>query len=281
MTIPTSDGVLWGYKGSKYFLGAHGDIPANWRKDRWFGIKDLSEYENNGYFAFDVEVKDGSDIENAYLAIEVATKASEVANSGITLPVTDEQIASQTDKWETKTTFVIGVPLADYYDTDAMGRQKVYVPISEFTNDPAMKEMYSKSTSRSITQFAENLANCPTDLRLFMGMGIAKKNSSDYAANPKAFNADVYSLTVEVPNVKEPKVTITEVNMGDFAGKAWDVVVSAFDAARDYVATFTAGSETKTGEIGFENVEADGGSVAFAIFLHTSRANVALDIEVQ
>ena len=31
-------------------------------------------------------------------------------------------------------------------------------------------------------------------------------------------------------------------------------------------------------EISFENVEANGGSIAFAIFLHTSRANVALDI---
>lgn len=277
-TVPTSDGNLWGYKGTKYFLGAYADIPSNWRKDRWFGIKDVSAYENNGYFAFDVEVSEGADIDNAYLAIEVATKASEVANGGITLPVTDEQIASNTNKWEAKTTFVVGVPMADYYDTTAMGRQKVYVPISEFVNNAAMREMYSKSTSRSVNDFANNLANCPTDLRLFMGMGIAKKNSADYEANPKAFNAKVYDLTVEVPNVKEPKITVTSVDMGSYVGKAWDVEIEDFDGAKSYTAKFVDGSDVKTGEIGFENVEADGGSVAFAIFLHTSRAAVALDV---
>ena len=103
----------------------------------------------------------------------------------------------------------------------------------------------------------------------------------DFETNPKAFKIKVYGLSVETKEVKEPTVSITEVNLGDFAGKAWDVVVSNFDAAKDYIASFVDGNESKTGEIGFDNVEADGGSVAFAIFLHTSRANVALDIAVQ
>ena len=71
---------------------------------------------------------------------------------------------------------------------------------------------------------------------------------------------------------------VAEVNMGEYDGKAWDVVISDFDGAKSYVATFTDGEEVKTGSIGFENVEADGGSVAFAIFLHTSRVNATLDV---
>ena len=66
--------------------------------------------------------------------------------------------------------------------------------------------------------------------------------------------------------------------MGNYEGKAWDVEVENFGGAKTYVATFTDGSDKKTGEIGFDNVEAEGGSVAFAIFLHTSRASVALGI---
>jgi len=50
------------------------------------------------------------------------------------------------------------------------------------------------------------------------------------------------------------------------------------DGANTYIASFTDGEESKTGKIGFKNVETDGGSVAFAIFLHTSRASVEFDI---
>ena len=66
--------------------------------------------------------------------------------------------------------------------------------------------------------------------------------------------------------------------MDDYEGKAWDIVINEFNGANTYQAVFTDGEDEKVGEIGFENVEADGGSVEFAIFLHTSRANVALGI---
>jgi len=77
---------------------------------------------------------------------------------------------------------------------------------------------------------------------------------------------------------EKEEIEITEVNMGNYAGKAWDVVINEFDGAKAYSAVFTDNEEVKNGEIGFENVEADGGSVAFAIFLHTARANVDLDV---
>ena len=99
----------------------------------------------------------------------------------------------------------------------------------------------------------------------------------------KATITDIYenvleksqNITVAVPS--DP-IQITEVNMGDYKGKAWDVVINEFDNSNTYVATFTDNSEEKSDEIDFSNVEADGGSIAFAVFLHTTRANVALGI---
>ena len=71
---------------------------------------------------------------------------------------------------------------------------------------------------------------------------------------------------------------VSAVDMGTYEGKAWDVLINEFDGANTYKAVFTDGSEVKDEKIGFENVEADGGSVAFAVFLHTSRVNATLDI---
>ena len=87
--------------------------------------------------------------------------------------------------------------------------------------------------------------------------------------------------TPEIPEEPTEEIEIEVVNMGTYEGKAWDVVINNFDGAKAYTAVFTDEAETKSGEIGFENVEADGGSVAFAIFLHTSRASVALDITME
>ena len=88
-------------------------------------------------------------------------------------------------------------------------------------------------------------------------------------------------VSVEAPAVQGPVISVNEVNMQDYAGKAWDIEIANFDNAMEYTATFTDGEDSKIGNIGFENVEADGGSIAFAIFLHTSRANVALNVVAQ
>jgi len=89
---------------------------------------------------------------------------------------------------------------------------------------------------------------------------------------------DNVTVTKVVPQEKE--IVIEEVNMEEYeaGGKAWDIVINEFDGANTYIASFTDGEESKTGKIGFKNVETDGGSVAFAIFLHTSRASVEFDI---
>ena len=94
---------------------------------------------------------------------------------------------------------------------------------------------------------------------------------------------DIYAIPkaeVEEPEIPEEpveEIEIAEVNMGEYAGKAWDIKLNAFDSAKTYTANFTDGEDAKSGEIDFANVETEG-SVAFAIFLHTNRANVALKI---
>lgn len=92
--------------------------------------------------------------------------------------------------------------------------------------------------------------------------------------------AETYALenNITFVAIEKPKIEITEVEMGDYSGKAWDIVIDAFDRAKKYIARFTDNGEERTGEIGFDKVEADGGSVAFAVFLHTLRDNVELNM---
>jgi len=102
----------------------------------------------------------------------------------------------------------------------------------------------------------------------------------------KATITDIYENVAEKTQkitvaVASDPIQITEVNMGDYKGKAWDIVIDDFDGANTYAATFTDGEDAKSGEIDFSNAEADDGSIAFAIFLHTSRANVTLDIATE
>lgn len=99
----------------------------------------------------------------------------------------------------------------------------------------------------------------------------------------KANITDIYESKYEetqkitVATISDP-IQITAVDMKDYEGKAWDIVINDFNNSNTYEATFTDGEEKKSNEIDFSNVEADGGNLAFAIFLHTTRANVALDI---
>lgn len=84
------------------------------------------------------------------------------------------------------------------------------------------------------------------------------------------------SVTVEKQEPVDP-IVITEVNM-EGNGKAWDVVINVYEAAKKYFAKFTDGENVKQGEIiGVGDIES-AGSVAFAVLLRTSRTSVALDI---
>ena len=121
------------------------------------------------------------------------------------------------------------------------------------------------------------------DIVQFVEFGVTASNSIAGASHvtgnaSKLDNFSVIYYGVEEPVVPQEPVTIIPVDMDDYEGKAWDIVINEFNGANTYQAVFTDGEDEKVGEIGFENVEADGGSVEFAIFLHTSRANVALGI---
>lgn len=194
--IPTSDGVLWGYKGTKYYNTDVSSIADTIPENRWLGVNDISEYEENGYFIFDVKVENASfDMENAYLAIEVVTDKKGIGlSSSDTLPATKDKYPTKLNWKKSNQSFVLGVKLSDYYDTEARGQQRLYIPIKEFTQNYDLKEVFSKSSSTSEEDFASILGATPVDLRLFAGMGIAKKDSQ--SEDPKAFKIKVYDLQI-------------------------------------------------------------------------------------
>ena len=109
--------------------------------------------------------------------------------------------------------------------------------------------------------------------------GGSNKAGADYVEG-YASKVDNMSVSFYEDIKLEPQepIEITSVDMEEYEGKAWDVVINDFNGANIYQAVFTDNDDIKKGEIGLENIEADGGSIAFAIFLHTKRAEVDLDI---
>ena len=217
--VPTSDGVLWAYQGTKYYARDISDIADTIPEYRWMGVNDISGYEEDGYFIFDVKVENKSyDMENAYLAIEVVTDKKVIGlSSSDTLPATKDKYPDKLD-WDRKPkSFVLGVPLTDYYDTEAMGQQRLYVPISEFTQNYKLKEVFAKSTSMSEEDF-DALREGAVDLQLFAGMGIAKKDSQ--TEDPKAFSIKVYGL--QIASVQAPTGVTAELGEDGKVNVAWD-----------------------------------------------------------
>jgi len=218
--IPTSDGVLWGYKGSQYYNTDVSSIADTIPEDRWLGVNDISEYEEDGYFIFDVKVDNASyDMENAYLAIEVVTDKKGIGlSSSDTLPATKDKYPTMLNWKKNYQSFVLGVKLTDYYDTSARGQQRLYVPIKEFTQNYDFKEVYSKSSSFSEDDFAAVLGATPVDLQLFAGMGIAKKDSQ--SADPKPFSIKVYDL--QVASVQTPTGVTAELGEDGKVNVSWN-----------------------------------------------------------
>lgn len=113
---------------------------------------------------------------------------------------------------------------------------------------------------------------------------------ADLEGGTYTYAVEAYDLTYKVPSPKSAIATveiegapvvpivITEVDM-EGNGRAWDIVINVFEAAKTYFAKFTDGSDVKQGEIsGLSDIEVEG-SVAFAVFLNTSRASkIQLDI---
>ncbi|MBE7015724.1 MAG: hypothetical protein E7417_02740, partial [Ruminococcaceae bacterium] len=233
--IPTSDGVLWGYKGSQYYNTDVTSIASTIPENRWLGVNDISEYEEDGYFIFDVKVDNASyDMENAYLAIEVVTDKKGIGlSSSDTLPATKEKYPDMLNWKKSKHSFVLGVKLTDYYDAEARGQQRLYVPIKEFTQNYDFKEVFSKASSTSEDDFASILGATPVDLQLFAGMGIAKKDSQ--SEDPKPFSIKVYDL--QIASVQTPTgVTATlgedgKVNVAWNATTDLDVVYNLYRKA--------------------------------------------------
>lgn len=214
----SSDGKNWGFKGTKYYTGwlgeAEGARVNEFPTDRWLGVKDISAHKDTGYAVFTIGNVTG-DAENAYLAIKTAPMdwdieelvhrmlGNALVDAGDTnaFPITPERYpvrdANQPFK-EFYNTKVTGVKLTDYYNMAKGGTQTVAVPLSKLATAPDFNEVFSTNVGQGADVF-ESKRNTPLDLRLFAGMGIARKNSGQ----GKTFSAAVTDLAIVDPKTPE------------------------------------------------------------------------------
>ncbi|MBE7015267.1 MAG: hypothetical protein E7417_00370 [Ruminococcaceae bacterium] len=189
----SSDGKAWGFMGTKYYtgwLGAEGARLSTFPADRWLGVKDISAHKDTGYAVFTIESVTG-DADNAYLAIKGAPMDWDIeelvhrmlGNAQVTpedtnaFPITPERYPATRsadqpfkDFYNTK---VVGVRLTDYYDVAKGGRQTVAIPLSKLVNSPDFNEAAGNADAAGL----ETRRNMAFDLRLFGGMGVARKDS--------------------------------------------------------------------------------------------------------
>jgi len=212
----SSDGKTWGFMGTKYYTGV---IPEADRArlntfpaDRWLGVKDISAHKDTGYAVFTIESVTG-DASNAYLAIKGAPMdwdieelvfrmmGSAEVTPGDTnaFPITPERYpatrsADQPFK-EFYNTKVVGVRLTDYYDVAKGEKQTVAVPLSKLVNAPDFNEVAGGADEAGFASRRNSLF----DLRLFAGMGIARKDSG----KGQAFTAIISDLAIVDPAVPQ------------------------------------------------------------------------------
>lgn len=213
-TPPTSDGKLWAFVGPEYAFykmdgeyvdgnKVEGDLTAaeykyqNVPDEYWLDVMDISEYKDTGYIAMTLSNVSG-DIDNAYIVLTAATGTDALRVNNVEFPVTKEDYPKWENAQTVKAAHVVGVPLADYYDVEKSGTQTVCVPLSELINNPEFKEIGIKDPD--YVSKAPQLLEKDVDLRLFHGMGVAKKESD---AGDKIFTAnlsDFYILSAEAPS---------------------------------------------------------------------------------
>ena len=176
--------------------------------------------------------------------------------------------------------------IANMIDTDS--KEILANKILRFYKSETVTDETTGETSVNETLYgtAYTDANGKFDIELGHEENYIVKLYDSGAAEPTAQTSikyqstgNIYTIDFEKPVPEE--IEITNVDMKDYPGKAWDIVINGFDSEKTYTATFTDNSDVKSGKIGFENAEADGGSIAFAIFLKTSRASVSLDIAAE
>lgn len=180
--IPPSNGGAWGYVGHNYeqlrLVPDKNTIPD----DLWLGVKDISEYKDNAYLVFKtVSNYNITNPDGLYFAISAAADNKSFngyESTGITLPVSREETANAEWK-EHSAAVILGVPVADYYDTTVNGGQTVAIPISAFVNNPEFIEFGSKYYNMVVDLYDRyNAGEYEIDLRLFSGAGIAKRDSA-------------------------------------------------------------------------------------------------------
>ena len=230
----SSDGKAWGFMGTKYYTGyldAEGARVNEFPADRWLGVKDISAHGGTGYAVFTIESVTG-DADNAYLAIQGAPMDWDVEElvyrmMGSALvepedtnafPITPERYPVRNAQQPFKdfyNTKVVGVRLTDYYDVAKGGRQTVAIPLSKLVNSPDFNEAAGGADAAGLA----TRRDMAFDLRLFGGMGVARKDSG----KQKDFTVIFSDLAIVDP--KAPSNLIVEQDGED--------VVVVFDITTD------------------------------------------------
>lgn len=164
----------WGYAGME-FDDHNGSHPGNYT--------DMSAYENTASFVFDINVEKG-DLEGAYLA------AAYAANEWCL--ETADGVNFLADPYRHT---ISGLNLADYYDAEKGGYQKIVIPMKEFMAETTpFRDMYVKLASDN-EEMNEIWRNTPLNPKYITGLGIVRKDSG----KDKEFTVDIKNLAIVAP----------------------------------------------------------------------------------
>ena len=222
----------WGYAGVNI---ANGAGTNDLHKGRTF---DASKYADNGSISFKINATE-QNLDGVYLTLAYYKNLwggehwtdtySSVHNATAFDDATVAILDAANPNWVKGNTNyraarLVGVPLADYYDSEAGGAQIITVPFKEFADNPEFKKAAVKIGSSAEQLSPDDWTDNELNLALLKGAGIARVDSQ----NGIQFQATVSGMAIVAPKIPE---NFTAVESGD------DVIIT-FDATTDTDVTY-------------------------------------------
>lgn len=235
--VPASYGMIekatgWGYAGVNIANGAGtNDLHKG-------GTFDASKYADNGSISFKINATE-QNLDGVYLTLAYyknlwggehwSNTYSSVHNATAFDDATVAILDAANSNWvkgsmDYRAARLVGVPLADYYDSEAGGAQIITVPFKEFADNPEFKKAAVKVGSSAEQLSPDDWTDNELNLALLKGAGIARVDSQ----NGIQFQATVSDMAIVAPKVPE---NFTAVESGD------DVIIT-FDATTDTDVTY-------------------------------------------
>ena len=230
----------WGWTGLNFGYMTNNKNDLSQVPDEFWGdVFDLSDYIDNGYAIFEINLDNAEGANETYFALTAALGIGALSGgssgSGDKITKTNYPgLAAQAHKAE----FVTGVKLTDYYDVNLGGKQIIKIPLSKFVNDADFRDSYGKNWNNVYGNVAlATITNSTVfDLRLFSGMGLARKNSTN--ETPLGFKATVTTMAIVAP--KAPLIVSATKNDDNSVSVSW---LPSTDAGVTYKVVRKAGNE--------------------------------------